>query len=207
VLPEEAKEIRKRGRTKVCVIISSTKALLYILPINLSAHLRIHMMHKQYKCAFCRSRFKNKNEAERHQSPLHLRRHSWSCAAISGYEAAFALLTSQNDTYGYCGTEFSNFPCDWDARIEHLTKIHKLGECNQIKKFFRADHFRQHLRHSHAGLSGKWTNILENACMKDEPAAEVSVGTTSETRELSQQPSKRPTALPTQSATEGSQPK
>jgi hypothetical protein len=47
--------------------------------------------------------------------------------------------------------------------------VHKFGECNQAKKFFRADHFRQHLKHSHAGTSGKWTNLLENACMRDEP--------------------------------------
>lgn len=54
--------------------------------------------------------------------------------------------------------------------MAHLTNVHKFGECNQSKKFFRADHFRQHLKHSHAGTSGKWTNMLENACMKDEPA-------------------------------------
>ena len=48
--------------------------------------------------------------------------------------------------------------------------VHKFGECNKAKKFFRADHFRQHLKHSHAGSSGKWTNMLENACMKDEPS-------------------------------------
>lgn len=45
---------------------------------------------------------------------------------------------------------------------------HKFGECNQTKKFYRADHFRQHLKHSHAGTSGKWTNVLENACMVEE---------------------------------------
>jgi hypothetical protein len=50
--------------------------------------------------------------------------------------------------------------------------VHKFGECNQAKKFFRADHFRQHLKHSHAGTSGKWTNMLENACMRDEPLPE-----------------------------------
>ena len=137
------------------------------------------VMEKQYKCAYCQSRFKNKNEAERHQNSLHLRRHSWSCAAISGYEAAFHPSTSpasqtpngpSGDTCGYCGEEFSNFPRDSHARIEHLTNLHKFGECNQTKKFFHADHFRQHLKHSHAGTSGKWTNMLENACMKDEPA-------------------------------------
>jgi len=58
---------------------------------------------------------------------------------------------------------------DWGMRIAHLQEVHKFGECNHAKKFFRADHFRQHLKHSHAGTSGKWTNMLENACMKDEP--------------------------------------
>jgi hypothetical protein len=53
-----------------------------------------------------------------------------------------------------------------------LTTVHKFGECNNAKKFFRADHFRQHLKHSHAGTSGKWTNILENACMKEEQPPE-----------------------------------
>jgi hypothetical protein len=138
-------------------------------------------MEKQYTCQFCTNRFKNKNEAERHQNSLHLRRHSWSCGALgSRYHNAFhpssipsAQLpnASATDTCGYCGEEFPNFPQpDWDRRLEHLTNVHKFGECNQAKKFFRADHFRQHLKHSHAGTSGKWTNMLENACMKDEPA-------------------------------------
>lgn len=61
---------------------------------------------------------------------------------------------------------------DWDVRIAHLQEMHKFGECNHTKKFFRADHFRQHLKHSHAGTSGKWTNMLENACMRDEPPPE-----------------------------------
>ncbi|KAJ5238516.1 hypothetical protein N7468_003135 [Penicillium chermesinum] len=74
---------------------------------------------------------------------------------------------------GTAGEEFPNFPQpDWDRRFEHLTTVHKFGECNNAKKFFRADHFRQHLKHSHAGTSGKWTNILENACMKEEQPPE-----------------------------------
>lgn len=142
---------------------------------------RMHVKEKQYKCTFCTNRFKNKNEKERHQNSLHLRRYWWSCAAILGYEAAFhpsASPTSQTpngpseDACGYCGEEFSNLPSDRDARLEHLKKVHKFGECNQTKKFFRADHFRQHLKHSHAGTSGKWTNTLENACMKEEPKEE-----------------------------------
>ncbi|KAF7509821.1 hypothetical protein GJ744_007332 [Endocarpon pusillum] len=167
--------------------------------------LRMHMMEKQYKCAYCTNRFKNKNEAERHQNSLHLRRHSWSCAAISGYEAAFhpsISPTSQTskgpsgDACGYCGEEFSNFPRDWEARFDHLTNVHKFGECNQTKKFFRADHFRQHLKHSHAGTSGKWTNMLENACMKDEPPPDAAAGTVMEVGEPSQATVQTPTATP-----------
>lgn len=140
---------------------------------------RIHEMEKQYYCRYCNKRFKNKNEAERHQNSLHLRRHSWSCAALASFEAAFhpsatpAYQTPNgpsHDACGYCGVEFMNYPQpEWDRRIDHLTNVHKFGECNQAKKFFRADHFRQHLKHSHAGSSGKWTNILENACMREEP--------------------------------------
>lgn len=126
-------------------------------------------------CNYCPNRFKNKNEAERHQNSLHLRRHSWACAALSGIEAAFHASTSSvADVCGYCGEEFPN-PPQWDIRADHLNSIHKFGECNQAKKFYRADHFRQHLKHSHQGESGKWTNMLENACMRDEPPPEKRV--------------------------------
>ncbi|KYG44456.1 hypothetical protein M433DRAFT_69428 [Acidomyces richmondensis BFW] len=135
--------------------------------------LRIHESEKQYTCQYCSNRFKNKNEAERHQNSLHLRKHSWSCAALSGVESAFHTSSTENgtDICGFCGEEFSN-PPQWDIRAEHVNHKHKFGECNLAKKFFRADHFRQHLKHSHAGTSGKWTNMLENACMKDEPPPE-----------------------------------
>ncbi|KAK3706753.1 hypothetical protein LTR37_012598 [Vermiconidia calcicola] len=134
--------------------------------------LRQHESEKQYMCHYCPNRFKNKNEAERHQNSLHLRKHSWSCAKLSGIEAAYHSSSSNNiDVCGYCGEEFPN-PPQWDIRAEHLNHIHKFSECNQAKKFFRADHFRQHLKHSHQGTSGKWTNMLENACMKDEPPPE-----------------------------------
>ncbi|CAK1362941.1 hypothetical protein CB0940_04914 [Cercospora beticola] len=138
--------------------------------------LRLHESEKQYTCAYCPNRFKNKNEAERHQNSLHLRRHSWSCAALAGVEAAFHASSagSGHDVCGYCGEEFPN-PPQWDLRAEHLNHVHKFGECNQAKKFFRADHFRQHLKHSHQGTSGKWTNMLELACMKDEPLPEKRV--------------------------------
>ncbi|CAK7270839.1 hypothetical protein SEPCBS57363_004311 [Sporothrix epigloea] len=146
--------------------------------------LRAHEMEKQYECSFCGNRFKNKNEAERHQNSLHVRHHSWSCAALSSYDRAFHESTfrcGEADTCGYCGEEFlrtgpvagrsdARQPTeqDWDDRIRHLQDVHKFRECNASKKFFRADHFRQHLKHSHAGTSGKWTNMLENACMTEE---------------------------------------
>ena len=160
-------------------------------PTFLEANLNFcsnHQLEKQYTCQFCHNRFKNKNEAERHQNSLHLRRHSWSCATLNNsYASAFHPSTaipstpnanhaqlasgapSTEDICGYCGMHFTNNPPDWDARVTHLNQVHKFGECNQSKKFFRADHFRQHLKHSHAGTSGKWTNMLESACMKDEP--------------------------------------
>lgn len=154
------------------------------------AALNAHELEKQYECAYCKNRFKNKNEAERHQNSLHLRRHSWSCAALADFGDAFhvsATSPSQADTCGYCGDEFPRSgnmvfqngleraqvtEHDWNTRVKHLVDVHKFRECNHTKKFFRADHFRQHLKHSHAGTSGKWTNMLENACMKDEPLPE-----------------------------------
>lgn len=143
----------------------------YLVSGVLIRECRLHEMEKQYSCVYCNNRFKNKNEAERHQNSLHLRKHSWSCAVLSSnYQAAFHVSPqhpSSCEICGFCGKEFPSPPL-WDERIEHLTIEHKFGECNQSKKFYRADHFRQHLKHSHSGTSGKWTNVLENACMKDE---------------------------------------
>ncbi|KAH6657618.1 hypothetical protein BKA67DRAFT_193710 [Truncatella angustata] len=147
--------------------------------------LGAHAAEKQYECSFCGNRFKNKNEAERHQNSLHVRRHSWSCSAlhVAGYDKAFHESTNrpgEADACGYCGEEFlrsggpgrARHPTeqDWDDRLRHLQEVHKFRECNSSKKFFRADHFRQHLKHSHAGTSGKWTNMLETACMIEEEA-------------------------------------
>jgi uncharacterized Zn-finger protein len=142
--------------------------------------LDAHAAEKQYNCLYCGNRFKNKNEAERHQNSLHVRRQSWSCSALSGYGRAFhesSARPGEADTCGYCGKDFARSghssgggprtisDQDWDERIQHLQEVHKFRECNSSKKFFRADHFRQHLKHSHAGTSGKWTNLLETACM------------------------------------------
>lgn len=146
--------------------------------------LAAHEQEKQYECNFCGNRFKNKNEAERHQNSLHVRRHSWSCSALKAFDRAFHESTNrpgEADACGYCGEDFPRSGIapgasthrhvtdqNWEERIRHLQEVHKFRECNSSKKFFRADHFRQHLKHSHAGTSGKWTNMLENACMIEE---------------------------------------
>jgi uncharacterized Zn-finger protein len=163
---------------------SSGKAFLWVRFLIRArlTHTRAHEAEKQYECSFCGNRFKNKNEAERHQNSLHVRRHSWSCAALKSYDRAFHDSTTrpgEADVCGYCGEEFARTgrgpdgtlvigDQDHEERIRHLQDTHKFGECNPTKKFYRADHFRQHLKHSHAGTSGKWTNMLENACMIEE---------------------------------------
>lgn len=135
-------------------------------------------MEKPYSCQYCNNRFRNKHEAERHENSLHLRKFSWSCAVISGYEAAFhPSMTSATRTFGeptsdvcgYCGGKCSKYPRpNWYNRFRHLIDVHKFRECNPSKKFFRADHFRQHLLHSNAGRNGEWSRMLESACKQDE---------------------------------------
>ncbi|KAK1451034.1 hypothetical protein CCUS01_11210 [Colletotrichum cuscutae] len=152
-----------------------------------AAELASHEAEKPYACSFCGNRFKNKNEAERHQNSVHVRDKSWSCSALNDYDQAFYDSTNrpgEADSCGYCGEEFlkngrgSGDPAshrgteqDWDERVYHLREVHKFRECNSSKKFFRVDHFRQHLKHSHAGTSGTWTNALENACILIEDSA------------------------------------
>ncbi|KAI0150039.1 hypothetical protein F4776DRAFT_189584 [Hypoxylon sp. NC0597] len=145
--------------------------------------LRAHEAEKQYQCGFCGNRFKSKNEAERHQNSLHVRRHAWSCSNIHGigYKRLFQESINQPgmaDTCGYCGKDFSRnggdidkyaTEEDWDERLTHVRETHKFGECNAAKQFYRADHFRQHLKHSHAATSGRWVNTLEGVCMIDLP--------------------------------------
>ncbi|KAI0452932.1 hypothetical protein F5B21DRAFT_481595 [Xylaria acuta] len=145
--------------------------------------LSAHEREKQYECSYCGNRFKTKNEAERHQNSLHVRRQSWSCSELlgAGYVHTFYRSSAQaddNTTCCYCGIikigetsarDDGNLPAEgiWDARLRHLKDAHKFGECNTSKKFYRADHFRQHLKHSHAAVFGDGTSHLEAACMKE----------------------------------------
>lgn len=180
--PRRLPEMQKPGGSKVQGFFMCECCPKKPKKFETHEELRTHESEKQYNCSYCGNRFKNKNEAERHQNSLHVRRHSWSCSALSGYDRAFHEATSRPgaaDTCGYCGRDFhrsgvapngTRFASDqdWDDRIRHLQDVHKFRECNSSKKFYRADHFRQHLKHSHQGSSGKWTNMLENACMIEE---------------------------------------
>ncbi|KAI3527098.1 hypothetical protein CABS01_10789, partial [Colletotrichum abscissum] len=182
--PRKLTEVSKPGGTKISGFFMCDCCPKKPKKFESAEELASHEAEKQYECSFCGNRFKNKNEAERHQNSLHVRRHSWSCSALNGYDRAFHDSTNrpgEADSCGYCGEEFprngrgpgASAPRhatdqDWEERIRHLQEVHKFRECNSSKKFFRADHFRQHLKHSHAGTSGKWTNMLENACMLDE---------------------------------------
>jgi hypothetical protein len=153
-----------------------------LLFLNLSVrlltnHHRSDGIQRSYNCQYCSRHFKNKNELKRHEISQHLRQHWWLCAALGDIHAVFQPPPTHPqalDLCGYCGDEFQN-PPDWHARSEHLYKVHRFGECKQARKFFRADHFRQHLKSSHAGISGKWMKILEIACKEAEPAVKKPV--------------------------------
>ncbi|KAI1496193.1 hypothetical protein F5X99DRAFT_84001 [Biscogniauxia marginata] len=146
--------------------------------------LRAHEAKRQYECHYCGNRFKTKNEAERHQESLHIRRRAWSCLVLYnlGFDHAFHDSPEEpghKSICGYCGIEISisRDSTDFDSMypqkqhenllLEHLQEVHKVGQCNMSKKFYRADHFRQHLKHSHGAIPGKWVNVLETKCMHE----------------------------------------
>ena len=82
-------------------------------------------------------------------------------------EDAFGSVESSRgrlDGCGFCGEEFANWPySDLYARSQHLEQIHRFGQCNHNKTIYRADHLRQHLRHSHASEKGPWLDVIQNA--------------------------------------------
>ncbi|KAI1132364.1 hypothetical protein F5Y10DRAFT_219886 [Nemania abortiva] len=144
--------------------------------------LSAHEKEKQYECSYCGNRFKTKNEAQRHQNSLHIRRQSWSCSELlqAGYVHAFRRSSAQvssDATCCYCGIDVNepstrddeNLTAEsiLDARLRHLRDTHKFGECSISRQFYRTDHFRQHLKHSHAAIFGDWTSHLEAVCMKE----------------------------------------
>ncbi|RSL80822.1 hypothetical protein CEP51_006317 [Fusarium floridanum] len=154
--------------------------------------LAAHETKKLYKCPFCTSRFKNKNESLRHQNSMHIRSQSWSCATLLEYNQLFYNSwerPGQADICTYCGTEFPRSGGetspgawaerqvtdeDWAERIKHVHEAHKFHECDLAKRFYRADHQKQHLRYSHFCKDGIWLDSLVRMCMAGEAATSSS---------------------------------
>ncbi len=126
-----------------------------------------------HECSVCHKVFRGSRLFRRHK--MHCSEPNvWSCSAIRGHDAAF---TEHNDSSlsvcGYCGEFFpKSSDADWTRRRKHLSKIHKWEMCLREKQFYRADHFRQHLKHAHNGVSGWWIATLEGSArrMAQEPS-------------------------------------
>lgn len=126
-------------------------------------------------------RFKSPKEAERHINAIHLKSDYWSCEALNSPLLAFHCETFSGSTYdvcGFCGGGFERKQVAGSDKAEedgnngmnelelvsHLDSVHKRGECNRERKFYRVDNFRQHLKTAHVAKPGKWLKILEKNC-------------------------------------------
>ncbi|CAD0083353.1 unnamed protein product [Aureobasidium vineae] len=117
-------------------------------------------------------RFTDWGTAERHQDFIHSSRSRfWSCEALDMVETAFHASNKSwtVDVCGYCGAMFTN-PADWKHRRNHIVQTHGFGKCKEAKRFYSADHFRQHIKDWHAGTSGIWTDEIVTACMREPPS-------------------------------------
>lgn len=136
-------------------------------------------------------RFKSPKEAERHINAIHLKSDFWSCEVLRNPLLAFHAEILSGLTYdvcGFCGQEFQRKPpgphaadsaaaavcTDRDDRginifelINHLDSVHRRGECNLARRFYRVDNFRQHLKTAHMGITGRWLKILERNCRSE----------------------------------------
>lgn len=130
---------------------------------------RQHENQRRYPCAYCTGRFKAKSEWKRHVNSIHLHKESWSCSAMSSPRAVFySPGKTRNDPCGnycrLCGHEFSDNDVDWKARFAHLQSAHRYKQCDTAKRFWRADHFRQHLKYRHGIKDGLRMRDLEEDC-------------------------------------------
>lgn len=136
--------------------------------------------------AHCPSWFVSNCEADRRYDLAYGREHFWSCAALTRREQVLlhhTLLPNQPPSHcGYCGIK----SLDMLPR-EHLTHVHKFRKCSE-ERYFREDHFLQHLVDSHSGTFGSWTIELGRACKRVLSSESVYVGS-AEIREVAQTPS------------------
>lgn len=131
-----------------------------------------HEAEKPHPCSRCKKRFKSPTEAERHVNAVHLKRDFWSCQALANPLDAYHSETFSGVVYdicGYCGGEFgrqSDDPPGIDVAglVTHLESVHKHGECDRDKRFFRVDNYRSHLRIAHIASPGRWLKVLEKTC-------------------------------------------
>jgi hypothetical protein len=137
----------------------------------------MHDLGKPYECTFCGRKFDSKNEFERHNNSLHSYRQTWSCAGVLSSSEALARISKIISVCLYCGTNFPAYLTD-DSLQTHLDRDHRFNECNKAKKFFRIDHFRQHLKYSHGACTGWWTEGLDALCRSDEPLSQRRVSST-----------------------------
>lgn len=121
-------------------------------------------------CPLCSGTFRDANEARRHFKAIHLRQMSWSCGTIASYHAYFTSndwASKNQNVCSMCGMEFFE-PADWKKRLAHLLHAHNLGQCDLNKKFYRADHFRQHLKHTHRATMSRLIDNVALSGMKHE---------------------------------------
>ncbi|KXX75836.1 Fez family zinc finger protein 2 [Madurella mycetomatis] len=149
-----------------------------------SEELAQHESEKPHPCTQCKKRFKSPTEAERHINAIHLKSDSWSCNALEDALVAFQSESFNGvvwDVCGFCGGGFARKDGgDGDdvaddahqaELVSHLESVHKIGECDRNKKFYRADNFRQHLKKTHVAKPGKWLKVLEGVCRTTGAAA------------------------------------
>ncbi|KAK3986366.1 Fez family zinc finger protein 2 [Cladorrhinum sp. PSN332] len=142
--------------------------------------LQEHEAAKPHPCTQCKKRFKSPTEAERHINAIHLKSDSWSCKALRDPLLAFYSEVYHGDQVwdvcAYCGGGFIRKGATGSGPIHdipdeeklvliaHLESVHKLGDCDREKNFYRADNFRQHLKNTHVAKPGKWLKTLEKIC-------------------------------------------
>lgn len=96
----------------------------------------------------------DRNGRVRHELSVHNREEWWSCAQLTLQNL---YLRDQSElpggTCGFCGQEFP----DW-AKLEAHVPTHQ-HTCTR-KIFYRKDHIRQHLLHTHHAAKGVWLERL-----------------------------------------------
>lgn len=99
----------------------------------------------------------------------------WDVCGFCGGGFARNHSKGNSDENGVIGGDSNEATPEHKAElVSHLESVHKIGECDRNKKFYRADNFRQHLKNTHVAKPGKWLKTLERVCRttrEEEPSA------------------------------------